>query len=41
VNSVPMLDQAALTAVKTWRFTPSTLAGRAVPVRLQVEVTVQ
>jgi TonB family protein len=40
-RSVPMLDDAALAAVKTWRFTPSTLAGRAVPVRLTVEVTFQ
>lgn len=40
-RSVPMLDEAALAAVRTWRFQPSMLAGRAVPVRLQVEVTFQ
>jgi TonB family protein len=40
-QSVPMLDEAALTAVRTWRFTPSVLNGRAVPVRLQVQVNFQ
>jgi len=40
-RSVPMLDEAALAAVRTWRFTPSTLAGRAVPVRLTIEVPFQ
>ena len=40
-RSVPMLDEAALAAVRTWRFQPSMLGGRAVPVRLQVEVTFQ
>jgi TonB family protein len=37
-QSVPMLDEAALAAVRTWRFTPSTLNGRAVPVRMIVQV---
>jgi protein TonB len=33
------LDQEALKTVKQWRFLPGTLAGRAVPVLIEVELT--
>jgi periplasmic protein TonB len=32
------LDQEALKTVKQWRFTPGTLAGRAVPVVIEIEL---
>lgn len=38
VRSVPMLDEAALEAVRNWRFEPAFVDGRAVPVRMVVTV---
>jgi protein TonB len=38
LRSVPMLDQAALAAVRQWRYTPTMLNGIAVPVVLTVTV---
>ena len=38
VQSVPMLDDAALAAVKNWHFQPTTVQGQAVPVRMTVTV---
>ncbi|MDO8793202.1 MAG: TonB family protein [Vicinamibacterales bacterium] len=39
MRSVPMLDEAALKAVRQWRFEPTLVNGRAVPVRMVVTVT--
>jgi TonB family protein len=33
-----MLDEAALTAVRRWHFTPTVVNGQAVPVRMTVTV---
>ena len=33
------LDEEALKTVKLWRFVPGTLAGRAVPVLVEIELT--
>jgi TonB family protein len=41
VRSVPMLDAAAAAAVRTWRFNPAVVDGRAVPVRMAVSVDFQ
>ena len=38
VKSVPLLDEAALRAVRDWRFEPTMVEGRAVPVRMVVTV---
>jgi protein TonB len=38
VRSVPMLDESALAAVKEWRFAPTIVDGRAVPVKMTVSV---
>lgn len=35
---IPMLDEAALAAVKQWRFQPTLVDGRPVPTRLNVTV---
>ncbi|MEO8076620.1 MAG: TonB family protein [Acidobacteriota bacterium] len=40
VQSVPMLDDAVLAAVRRWRYTPSTVEDRAVPVKMMVVVNV-
>jgi protein TonB len=39
LRSVPPLDGAAIDAVTQWRYTPTRLNGRAVPVLLTVTVT--
>jgi len=39
LRSIPMLDQAAMDAVKKWRYTPTRLNGAAVPILLTVTVT--
>jgi TonB family protein len=39
LRSVPLLDQAALDAVKQWEFTPTRIGGVAVPVVMSVTVT--
>jgi TonB family protein len=38
VRSVPLLDDAALTAVRNWRYTPALVDGKAVPVKMTVTV---
>jgi protein TonB len=38
LRSIPLLDQAALAAVKQWVFTPTTLNGVPVPVIMTVTV---
>src|SRR6185295_6243007 len=38
LRSIPLLDQAALDAVKKWEFTPTTLNGTPVPVIMTVTV---
>lgn len=38
LRSIPMLDQAALDAVRAWRFTPTLLNGAPVPVIMTVTV---
>jgi protein TonB len=37
-RSIPLLDQAAMDAVKQWQFRPATLKGEAVPVIVQIEM---
>jgi periplasmic protein TonB len=39
LRSVPMLDKAALDAVRQWEYTPTLLNGVPVPVVLTVTVT--
>ena len=38
VQSIPLLDDAALKAVRNWQFTPTVVNGQAVPVRMNVTV---
>jgi TonB family protein len=38
LRSIPMLDDAAIAAVRQWRYAPTIVDGRAVPVRLTVTV---
>jgi protein TonB len=39
LRSRPMLDQAALDAVRQWRYTPASFNGRTIPVIITVTVT--
>lgn len=39
LRSVPLLDQAAIEAVKAWRYTPTRLNGQAIPIIMTVTVT--
>ena len=39
VHSIPMLDSAALEAVRKWKFSPTIVDGTAVPVTMIVRVT--
>ena len=41
LRSVPLLDQAALEAVRQWTYTPTTLNGVPVPVLMTVTVRFQ
>ena len=38
VESIPLLDEAALQAVRNWRFAPTIVNGEAVPVKMNVTV---
>jgi periplasmic protein TonB len=38
LRSVPLLDQAAIDAVQQWRYTPTLLNGRSVPVIITITV---
>jgi periplasmic protein TonB len=38
VQSIPLLDEAALQAVRNWHFAPSVVNGQPVPVRMNVNV---
>ncbi len=38
LRSIPMLDDAAMATVKQWRYAPTLVEGRAVPVKLIVSV---
>jgi TonB family protein len=38
-ESIPMLDEQALLAVRNWRFSPTVVNGQPVPVRMIVEVS--
>jgi protein TonB len=39
LRSIPLLDQAAADAVRQWRYTPTLLNGRAIPIVLTVTVS--
>jgi protein TonB len=39
LRSAPLLDDAAMTAVRQWRFTPTLLNGQAVPIVMTVTVS--
>lgn len=39
LRSIPLLDEAALTAVREWAYTPTLLNGVPVPVVMTVTVT--
>jgi periplasmic protein TonB len=41
LRSVPLLDEAAMDAVRQWRFTPTLLNGQAVPIVMTVTVSFQ
>ena len=41
LRSVPLLDQAAVDAVRQWRFTPTLLNGEPVPIVMNVTVNFQ
>lgn len=39
LRSVPLLDRAAIEAVRQWRYSPTRLNGVAIPVRMSITVT--
>jgi TonB family protein len=39
VRSIPLLDAAAVAAVKTWRFEPTVIDGRPVPVKMNITIS--
>jgi len=39
LRSVALLDQAAIDAVRQWRFTPTLLSGEPVPIVMTVTVS--
>ena len=39
LRGIPLLDQAALDAVRQWEYTPSTLGGTLIPIILVPTVT--
>ena len=41
LRSIPLLDQAALDAVRQWRYEPTQLNGTPVPVIMTVTVSFQ
>lgn len=41
LRSAPLLDEAAMNAVRQWRFTPTLLNGQAVPIVMTVTVSFQ
>jgi len=38
IRSIPLLDQAAVDAVRQWRFTPTVLNGQVIPIVMTVTV---
>jgi periplasmic protein TonB len=38
LKSVPLLDEAALQAVKEWRYDPTVVNGKPVPIKMTVTV---
>ena len=38
LQSIPMLDEAAVATVKQWRYAPTLVEGRAVPVKMTVVI---
>jgi protein TonB len=38
LRSIPLLDKAALDAVRQWRFEPTLLNGQAVPVSMTITI---
>lgn len=38
LKSIPLLDEAALKAVKEWRYDPTIIDGKAVPIKMRVTV---
>ena len=41
LRSIPLLDQAAVDAVRQWQFTPTLLNGEPVPIVMTVTVNFQ
>jgi protein TonB len=41
LRSIPLLDQAAVDAVRQWQFTPTLLNGQPVPIVMTVTVNFQ
>jgi protein TonB len=38
LRSVPLLDEAAIAAVRSWEYTPTLVSGQAVPIIMTVTV---